>query len=116
MCEGLSRISGPIPPHPLFLREESGFSVAAPSSNRSLNHSVCEGPSKLSGPFVSHYKNEEERAFDSSVDYSKNPRVRDDGKANYDQSKNSKGMALLLHLQGRALPSPTFKLRKSTWP
>jgi hypothetical protein len=37
MCEGLSKLSGPIPPHPSFLSEYNGFNSA-----RSDN-SMCEG-------------------------------------------------------------------------
>ena len=62
MCEGISSINGPIPTHPMFLREES-FHLDSLSSSRS-NKSICEGPSKISGPIPSDYgfESEEEKA------------------------------------------------------
>ncbi len=50
MCEGMSSINGPIPPHPMFLKE----SLNDLSSARSTL-SQCEGPSKISGPIISHF-------------------------------------------------------------
>jgi hypothetical protein len=52
MCEGLSTINGPIPPHPMFLNEGSHSSLSLSSRNDS---SLCEGPSKISGPIASHF-------------------------------------------------------------
>ena len=58
MCEGLSTIiNGPIPPHPMFLKDNSFSSLSA----RSVN-SMCEGPSKISGPIASHFENDDEKA------------------------------------------------------
>ncbi|CAF0763571.1 unnamed protein product [Brachionus calyciflorus] len=103
MCEGISTINGPIPPHPMFLKENSFSSISA----RSTTNSLCEGPSKLTGPIVSHFSNES-----GSVDYSKNPRVRDSGKANFLANKNGNGVALLIELQGRSIVPQTFKIRE----
>ena len=51
MCEGISSIiNGPIPPHPMFNKEDDLI-----STQRSSNNLLCQGPSKLSGPFVSHF-------------------------------------------------------------
>lgn len=58
MCEGLSSINGPIPPHPMFLKENSFTSISA----RSNSNSICEGPSKISGPIVSHFETDAEKA------------------------------------------------------
>lgn len=108
MCEGLSRISGPIPPHPMFLRDNSFSSV--PSVDR--NNPLCEGPSKLIGPFMHDLKSDEEKALQSSIDYEVNPRVRESGRANFNSQKNSDRVALLLQLQGRAINPATFKIRE----
>ena len=60
MCEGLSTIvNGPIPPHPMFLKGISFDSL----SSRSNNNSLCEGPSKISGPIVSQYENENDQSM-----------------------------------------------------
>jgi hypothetical protein len=61
MCEGLSTIvNGPIPPHPMFLlqREETSLDLNTSRSNKS----ICEGPSKLSGPIGTHFGNDQELA------------------------------------------------------
>ena len=60
MCEGLSKISGPIPPDPIFLKEMSSLNL---SSSRSVFKDYCEGPSKISGPIASNfgYESEEEK-------------------------------------------------------
>lgn len=55
MCEGLSSIvNNPIPPHPMFMlqRENTLFDL---NSSRSSSRTICEGPSKISGPIASHY-------------------------------------------------------------
>ena len=135
MCEGLSTIiNGPIPTHPMFLKEPSFESISARSNN-----SLCEGPSKISGPIVSHfgYENENEKSrnmYDSwffkfysnilfydfikiinfsVLDYSKNPRVKGAGKSNFDAYKNGNGAGLLIELQGRSIVPQTYKL--SNW-
>jgi hypothetical protein len=59
MCEGLSAIDGPIPPHPMFLKDSSSWSV--PSSAR--NDTPCEGPSKISGPIVSHFNENKDKGY-----------------------------------------------------
>lgn len=49
MCEGLSTINGPIPPHPMFLKE-------TPTPNlSSRSNDLCLGPSKITGPIVSDF-------------------------------------------------------------
>jgi hypothetical protein len=59
MCEGLSTIvNGPIPPHPMFLLQREDTSLDLNSSRS--NKSICEGPSKLSGPIASHFGNEQD--------------------------------------------------------
>lgn len=58
MCEGLSSIvNGPISPHPMFLRENTFLEIKSSRSHKSF----CEGPSKISGPIVSHYGDETDR-------------------------------------------------------
>ena len=59
MCEGLSTIAnGPIPPHPMFLKGLSFESLSSRSNN-----SLCEGPSKISGPIVSQYENDNDKSM-----------------------------------------------------
>jgi hypothetical protein len=59
MCEGLSSIQGnPIPPHPMFLKENS---IDLTSRTNRSNSELCEGPSKLSGPIASHFDMESKR-------------------------------------------------------
>ena len=48
MCEGPSKISGPIPPDPSFLKEFTSLSLSSARSTAS----ICEGPSKISGPIA----------------------------------------------------------------
>jgi hypothetical protein len=59
MCEGVSKISGPIPTDPIFLNKFNSISISSARSN-----SVCEGPSKISGPIASNFgfESEEEKA------------------------------------------------------
>ena len=54
MCEGPSTISGPIPPHPMFLGNLDNLEDL--HTSRSTN-TWCEGPSKLSGPIINHFDN-----------------------------------------------------------
>lgn len=101
MCEGPSTITnGPIPAHPMFL----GENLEDLSSARSTN-SRCEGPSKLSGPILNHFDNN-----NRSTDYLVVPKVRNAGKLNCDQAKKGTGMGMLIALQGRAI-EPTVKRR-----
>lgn len=103
MCEGLSSVNGPIPPHPMFLKESLENNI---SSSRSVI-SQCEGPSKLSGPIASHFEKPS-----VGVDYSVNPKVRTGGKSNFLADKNGTGMGMLIALQGRAItPSQQHKTR-----
>ena len=47
------------------------------------------------------------------MDYTKNPRVRDAGKANFDAYKKGNGVGMLIELQGRSIVPQTYKLSKS---
>lgn len=110
MCEGLSTIvNGPIPPHPMFLlqREETSLDLNTSRSNKS----ICEGPSKLSGPIGTHFGNDQELANKSEIDYAMNPRVRNAGKSNFLSDKKGNGVAMLIELQGRAITPMPFKMR-----
>ncbi len=93
MCEGLSTINGPIPPHPMFTKD---FQLNL-SSARSTT-SACEGPSKISGPIISHFENNSR-----VVDYNVVPKVRGNGNANFNADKKGNGVGMLIELQGRAL-------------
>lgn len=58
MVDSLSiSMCGPIPPDPVFNQRNKDASMSA----RSENNSVCEGPSKISGPIASHYGYENDR-------------------------------------------------------
>lgn len=48
MCEGLSTINGPIPPHPMFLKETSSLSLSS-------TNNLGIGQTKLTGPIVSDF-------------------------------------------------------------
>lgn len=103
--------NGPIPQHPMFLQGTSfgsNTNLSARSNNR-----ICEGPSKLSGPIVSNYQNDIEKEMGLIMDYSKNPRVRDAGQANFNKSKNDK-VGFLIELQGRAVDTnlKSYKFRE----
>ncbi len=93
MCEGLSSINGPIPPHPMFTKE---FQLNL-SSARSTS-SACEGPSKISGPIISHFENNPR-----VVDYNVVPKVRGIGNSNFNADKKGTGVGMFIELQGRAL-------------
>ncbi|RNA36308.1 enkurin domain-containing 1 [Brachionus plicatilis] len=101
MCEGLSSINGPIPPHPMFLKETTGSGMSARSNELGV------GPSKVTGPIVSDFSVTER----GPVDYSINPRVRGVGKTNFLANKNGTGVAMLIELQGRSISPRTFKIR-----
>lgn len=55
MVEGLSTLNGPIPQDPIF-----GKNFSTPSHSARSDYSICEGPSKISGPIASHYGLENE--------------------------------------------------------
>ncbi len=127
MCEGLSSIvNGPIPPHPMFERESTQLDLNSSRSNKS----ICEGPSKISGPIGSHFESDQEKLnrtylnqsiyllkiikfkfFPSEIDYAMNPRVRSGGKSNFLTDKKGNGVAMLIELQGRAITPKPFKMR-----
>lgn len=109
MTEGLSKIDGPIPPHSMFV---SGFSYSARPSSR--DNTLCEGPSKLSGPIQSDFQRTiEDDLYDqmSNMSFSDVPRVRDAGKHNFYADKKGT-VGLLLQLNGRSITPRAFKMRE----
>ena len=56
MCEGISSIvDNPIPPHPMFMLQRENTLFDINSSRSSTHRTICEGPSKISGPIASHF-------------------------------------------------------------
>jgi hypothetical protein len=109
MCEGLSTIvNGPIPTYPLFLKDNID------NTPRITGNRTCEGPTKLSGPIISHFgfETEEEKNRKHVIDYLTNPRVRESGQKNLNANKHGNGAALLIELQGRPVAPPTYRHRE----
>lgn len=100
MCEGISSIqNGPIPPHPMFLKED----LSNLASSRS-NSSMCEGPSKISGPIASQF---DDSKANKTVDYYVPPKIRGGGFKNFMADKKGTDMGMLIELQGRAIAPKT---------
>jgi len=71
---------------------------------------MCEGPSKISGPLESHFANDD--FVSKFTDFTINPRVREQGRANFIADKSGTGAALLIYMQGRSITPRTFKMHE----